>query len=461
MAAERKIQPYRGPAYAPRTRRINLADRRGLGSLISKRGTFKMWRKTLIVLALTPAAAWPDVGTTLEPGALADEVLAANPAAASAAARAEAYERAAAAEGLWPDPQFTVEASNLPAGDLAFDRSPMSGLQFYLRQTIPLPGKNTYRRRAAEGSAAAAAADYQATRLKLVERAKHAYFDLYLATALQDIVEKQRAFWVDYERVALARYAAGRGLQADVLKAQVERTLPSNELLELERRETVARGRINVLLSHPPGRDLPPLAGLPDVSVPYAVEELYDKALANDPGVAAAEAHLASARAARSLAKTSFAPDLTAGVGYRLRDDVPMDPVAGEDFWSFSAGLSLPLFGSVKQSRTLAEKNATVSAAEAAAADVKNNLQREVDELYVAMRTAEEQLTLFEDGILPQADAALRSTLAAYEAGKVDFATLLQSQLTLFRYEKEYVGLQVRRHKALASLEAAVGERFY
>jgi cobalt-zinc-cadmium efflux system outer membrane protein len=392
---------------------------------------------------------------------LADEVLAANPAAAAAWARAEAYDRAAAAEGLWPDPQFTVEASNLPADDFALDRTPMSGVQLYLRQTIPFPGKNTYRRRAAEGGAAAAAADYERTRLKLVELAKHAYFDLYLASALRDVVEKQRAFWMDYERVALARYAAGRGLQADVLKAQIERTLPANELLDLARRETVARGRINALLNRAPAEELPPVAGLPDASVPYTLEELYAKALENDPDVAAAEARLASARAAKSLAKTSFVPDVTAGVGYRLRGEVPMDPVAGEDFWSFSAGVSLPVFGTIRQSRSLADKNAAVTAAEATVADVKNNVQREVEELYVTVRTAEEQLALFEEGILPQAEAALRSTLAAYEAGRVDFATVLQSQLTLFKYEKEYVEVQVRRHKALASLEAAVGERFY
>jgi cobalt-zinc-cadmium efflux system outer membrane protein len=392
---------------------------------------------------------------------LADEVLAVNPAAAAASARAEAYDRAAAAEGLWPDPQFTVEASNLPSDDLEFDRTPMSGVQFYLRQTIPLPGKNTYQRRAAEGGAAAAAADYESTRLKLAELAKHAYFELYLANALRDVVEKQRAFWMDYERVALARYAAGRGLQADVLKAQVERTLPANELLDLARRETVARGRINALLNRAPDEELPPLAGLPDATVPYPLEEFYAMALENDPGVAAAEARLGSARAARSLTKTSFVPDVTAGVGYRLRDEVPMDPVAGVDFWSFSAGASLPLFGTVKQSRALAERNAALTAAEGNAADAKNNVLREVEEFYVTVRTAEEQLVLFDEGILPQAEAALRSTLAAYEAGRVDFAMVLQSQLTLFEYEKEYVEIQVRRHKALASLEATVGERFY
>ncbi len=420
-----------------------------------------MWRKVLIALALTPAAAWSDVGITLEAGPLADEVLVLNPAAAAAEARAEAFERAAVAQGLWPDPQFMVEASNLPVDDLAFGRSPMSGLQFYLRQTIPLPGKNTYRRRAAEGGAAVAAADYEAVRLKLVARAKHAYFDLYLVTALQDIVDKQRAFWTDYERIAIARYAAGRGLQQDVLNVQVERTRPMNELLELRRGETIARGLVNVLLNRAPGYELPPVGGLPDVAVPYGLEELYDKALANNPDLEAAEERLASAHAIRSLAKLSFVPDLTAGVGYRAREEVPMDPVAGEDFWSFSAGVSLPIFGTVKQSRILAEKEAAVTAAEANVADVRNTLLWEVERIYVTVRTAEEQLVLFEDGILPQTGAALRSTLAGYEAAKVDFATLLQTQLTLFRYEKEYVQLQARRHKAIASLEAIIGERFY
>lgn len=413
------------------------------------------------VLALVPAFAYAELVAPLGAGALADEVLAVNPRLAATSSRAEAFDRAAAAEGLWPDPQLTVEASNLPADDLAFDRSPMSGLQLYLRQTIPLPGKNTYRRRAAEGNADVAAAEYESARRELTERAKHAYFDLYLVTELQRVVEEQKKFWDGYERVALARYAAGRGLQADVLNTQIEGTLATSELLDLARHEAAARGRVNVLLNRAPDGDLPPLAGLPDTYVPYSLEELHEKALANDAGVAEAEARLASARAARSLAKTSFVPDVTAGVGYRLREEVPMDPVAGENFWSFSAGVSLPVFGTVKQSRTMAEKNAAASAAEANVADVKNNLLGEVEDLYVTMRTAEEQLTLFEEGILPQAKASFRSTLAAYEVGKVDFQALLRSELTLLKYEKEYVGVQVRRHKALASLEALVGERFY
>ncbi|UCH79155.1 MAG: TolC family protein [Candidatus Coatesbacteria bacterium] len=414
-----------------------------------------------LVWVLGPAAAAAQFGPTLEAGELADAVAEVNAAGVAAAARAEAFDRAARAEGLWPDPQLMVEASNLPAEEMTFDRTPMSGWQLYLRQTIPLPGKNTYRRRAAEGGAGAAAADAEAVRLRLVERAKYAYLDLYLASALREITAQQLAWWSDYERIALARYAAGRGLQADVLNAQLERTRPRAELLKLERRAAAARGRVNVLLNREPEAELPPLAGLPEVVVPYSREELVAKALASHPSLRAAEERMASAEAGRSLAKLSYVPDVTAGVGYRLRAEVPMDPVAGEDFWSFSAGVSLPLVGTVKRGREAARAEAAVRAAEASRTDARNEVLWQLEDLAAAVATAEEEIPLYEEGILPQAEAAARSTLAAYEAGKVDFASVLRTRLALYRFEKEYVELQVRRHQAIASLEALVGERFY
>jgi len=423
--------------------------------------TVRDFRPWFLAALLSPAAAAAQFGPTLEAGELADAVAEVNAAGVAAAARAEAYDRAAQAEGLWPDPQFTVEASNLPAEDMAFDRTPMSGWQLYLRQTIPLPGKNAYRRGAAEGGAGAAAAEAETVSLRLVERAKHAYFDLYLATALREIVAGQLAWWSDYERIALARYAAGRGLQADVLNAQLERTRPRAELAALGRNLTAARGRVNVLLNREPEAELPPLAALPEVAVPYSREELAAKALASHPALRAAEERLAAAEAGRSAAKLAYVPDVTAGVGYRLRAEVPMDPVAGEDFWSFSAGVSLPLVGTAKHSRESAAAAAAVRAAEANRVDVQNELLWQLDDLEAAVAAAEEELTLYEEGILPQARAAARSTLAAYEAGKVDFASVLQAQLTVYRSEKEYAELQVRRHKAIASLEALVGERFY
>jgi outer membrane protein TolC len=58
---------------------------------------------------------------------------------------------------------------------------------------------------------------------------------------------------------------------------------------------------------------------------------------------------------------------------------------------------------------------------------------------------------------VPQARAAVESSLSAYRVGEVDFMTLVQTELTVNRYEIETVRLTASFHAALATLEALVG----
>ena len=54
---------------------------------------------------------------------------------------------------------------------------------------------------------------------------------------------------------------------------------------------------------------------------------------------------------------------------------------------------------------------------------------------------------LYQTAILPQARLAVESALAAYRVNRVDFLTLLDSQMTVFSYEVELraVGRQLQQ----------------
>ena len=56
--------------------------------------------------------------------------------------------------------------------------------------------------------------------------------------------------------------------------------------------------------------------------------------------------------------------------------------------------------------------------------------------------------------MLPQAEAAVESALAAYRVGQVDFATLVDARLTVNRYEIDRVRLAAERLQATAEIEA-------
>jgi outer membrane protein TolC len=72
----------------------------------------------------------------------------------------------------------------------------------------------------------------------------------------------------------------------------------------------------------------------------------------------------------------------------------------------------------------------------------------------------ERQLELYQTGIIPQANLQINSAMSAYRVNKADFMTLLDSQMTLYKYELEYHQALTEYEKSMANLEAAVGKRF-
>ena len=73
----------------------------------------------------------------------------------------------------------------------------------------------------------------------------------------------------------------------------------------------------------------------------------------------------------------------------------------------------------------------------------------------------ERQLNLYKTGIIPQASLQIHSAQSAYRVNKADFMTLLDSQMTLYKYELEYHQALSEYEKNVASLEAIVGKRLF
>jgi outer membrane protein TolC len=69
----------------------------------------------------------------------------------------------------------------------------------------------------------------------------------------------------------------------------------------------------------------------------------------------------------------------------------------------------------------------------------------------------EKQMELLKTGIIPLATLSLDSAMSSYRVNKVDFITVLDSLMTLFRYEIQYYRLLTDSRKSIAEIEAAVG----
>ena len=73
-------------------------------------------------------------------------------------------------------------------------------------------------------------------------------------------------------------------------------------------------------------------------------------------------------------------------------------------------------------------------------------------------RRAQDELSLYESGIIPQARQTVDSMLAGYQVNQIDFLNLVRSQMTLLDYELNSWRSFTEARQALSRLQATVGE---
>ncbi len=101
-----------------------------------------------------------------------------------------------------------------------------------------------------------------------------------------------------------------------------------------------------------------------------------------------------------------------------------------------------------------AQRLAAASSLEA----LRNEITARTDEVLVEIARDDEQLSLLETGLLPQAEGALASSLAAYATGQVSFLTLIDNQMNLYQLQLQWLDLIADHERNLADLEYLVGE---
>lgn len=128
-----------------------------------------------------------------------------------------------------------------------------------------------------------------------------------------------------------------------------------------------------------------------------------------------------------------------------------------ERMGSLMIGASLPVFARDRQLQMRVEAGAMRAMAQADLAAMRADTRARVAELYADIVRARNLQALYRTTVLPQAQAAVTSSLASYRVGTVNLMTLLDNQMTVNRYRQELFVLESEQGKALAELEMLIG----
>ncbi len=279
---------------------------------------------------------------------------------------------------------------------------------------------------------------------------KDAYFDLYYLTKAIRVVTKTKTLLEQFTKIAEVRYSVGKGIQQDVLKAQVEFSKLIEQQTMLEQRRQIAEARLNSLLYREPES----LVGIPEElkprDFPYTLAALNETAAANYPDLKGQRRKIESAQYAIQLAKKEFYPDFSVGFTYVNRPAMP-------EMYGVNIGIKLPVYYAQKQRPALTEATASFEAEKRSLENMTTLLFFKIRDKYLSQTTAKRLLSLYSTTIVPQSSLSLESAIAGYEVGKVDFLTLLDNLVTLLNYELSYYEQLSNDEKAVAALEPLVG----
>ncbi len=360
--------------------------------------------------------------------------------------------------GSLADPVLSLAAVNLPSDTFSTSTEAMSQMQVGMSQRFPFPGKLALKEATADAMAHAANDDVDAFRLALIQRVQVQWWDLvYLDRAAATVIRNQELLR-QLIRIVQTKYKVGKGLQQDVLLAQLELSKLLELSIKLKAGRLRTQARLNTLLNQPAAQVITLPSEL-DESLPEAEEPEYltAYALASRPLLAQQQHYVVAARSRVALAKKSDYPDFTFALTYGRRADDAAG-VARADLASMRLSMTLPFFTAAKQNGRQAQRQAELAQAEFAFADAQAQTLASMHIELAAYAQAKAQSLLFKTGIIPQAAQTVASMLAAYQVNKVDFLNLLRAQITLYNYETEYWKVLAQAKQSLARLDAIIGK---
>lgn len=358
------------------------------------------------------------------------------------------------------DPMLMLGVINLPI-NFSFTSDMMTMKEIGISQMLMYPEKYSLMGKMSEKDYEIAKELYHSKKLELIANVKILYFEIYYMTKAIEITKRAIDLLKDFVKITSTRFATGQGIQQDVLKAQVELSKMTDELIrmETERKDMIAR--FNALLYRKPLDSVHIPMEIKFIEFEKGYDELENLAFENNPMVMAMKKMVEKDKVMNRLARKELIPDFEIKFSYGQRSAVEPSGMKALDMLSFSVGVNLPIFFWRKQNLKIQETEIIISQSESKLLAVKNEISRMIQETLNKIEKNLKLIDLYKNGLIPQATQNLNIGLVGYQVGKIDFMTLVDNFMALYNYQIQYEKIFADYFSKLAELEMIAGVRFY
>ncbi len=404
-------------------------------------------------MSVAPAQSIQERGVTLS-DAIA-EALKNNPEIQAAKSRVESAHARAKQATYLEDPELNMEAWGVPLSQPLRYRS-ANPLIVGLRQKLPFFGKLGLKGEMASQEVRVVEEELKAKEQEIIAKVKSAYAEYFMTTKAIEIYKELSELLRHTSATAENLYGVGKVPQQDVIKALLERTDLLNKLTWAEKDLLISQAKLNTLLNRRPDSPF----GFPrelDVRLVGTQFALLEKvAIERRPELRALELSISRSETAVRLAERNRKyPDFMVGLQYWIAPD--QNP---RHMYAPMLTLTIPFspWTKGKHDYEIEEALAERQVAKANLTAMKNMALLEVREASAKLDAATKAISIYRDGLLPQAEQSFQAAVAGYQTGAVNFNTLLDAQRTIRDVRMDYYKALVDHEQSRADLERAVGK---
>ena len=346
-----------------------------------------------------------------------------------------------------PDPMIgaDVERANTTFSDY-------NDIEYMVQQDIPGFGKRGARRDIAQLLAEAEGFVFLEDMRDLRGKVRAAAWDLWKAEQTLSIMRGNVGLMQRMQETALAQYEAGRVMQGDVLRAQIEQARMGNEVANMERDRDVALAALNTLLGDPPQTQRS--TGDMSLELPGVVADMasmQDKARKSCCILLSTMRKRDAMAAAVRSAKAERRPDIQLRAEARQFKD-------GSGIEEYDTGifLNIPWIWGGKYRSMIREAEAELSKAEADLEEETNRTLLDIQELHTMTTNAQRTRELLVNSLLPKAKSMLDSALAAYQSGQVRLVEVIDARRTMQDIQRDSINAtaELGRNEAMLAVIA-------
>jgi outer membrane protein TolC len=365
-----------------------------------------------------------------------------------------AQQRIEQADAL-PDPRFKLElqdVTKMGAQNPTLWPGDVASTRYTFTQELPWFGTRALKREQAAFAAQGSEAQVQTVWVDVAARIKLGYAQLYFLQRNAHLSQEVLGLMQRLEQMARSRYAGGLAPQQDAIRAQTEQTAMRGELIALQTELRTNQSRMNALLARPMQAPLAEplrLRALPSADkLEFAL--LEQRAREHNPQLAAEESKLKAADKGQELTRKGRYPTIMLGIA-------PTQTQNDFKTWDLMLEMNIPLWQGTRRAQER-EALAMRDGAEARRNATTNQVLVDLSENVLALQSAQQTEALVSNSLLPQAELSLQSALAGYEAGKVDFANVLDAQRQIRQAKLSRIKAQAEGQARLAQIERLLGE---